>query len=280
MEWARLGPERVVVASEDRAWLHTCRTADVFDPFSQPMTGPGTPATTARLLDGALGAGRAVAAAEWTALPPALTAKRWIWRLVGYYHLTTHTPGLMRRAADAFALAGRPVLSDWAREKADDEDHHDRLALKDLEDLGIDGAGLVAAELPETAGALVRYFHDSVAEAVPLRCVGYAHAVERLAIAQGQASIDRVRAVLPPNSRAWRSLRVHSGVGSDVKHVAENIDIISTLAPAERSCVAVACHDVAALLFRTPKAGQLTEADLDDRLAPWHRAGRDHVQHE
>ncbi|MGK0357981.1 MAG: hypothetical protein ACI9U2_000264 [Bradymonadia bacterium] len=280
MQWVRLGPERVVVASADRAWLHTCRSADVFDPFSQPMTGPGTPATTARLLDGALGAGRATAAITWTAPLLPLTANRWIWRLVGYYHLTTHTPGLMRGAADAFSQAGRQDLADWAREKADDEDHHDRLALKDLEDLGIDGAGLVAAELPETAGALVRYFHDSVAESVPLRCLGYAHAVERLAIAQGQGSIDRVRAVLPPGSRAWRSLKVHSGVGSDVKHVAENVDIIATLAPAERSRVAVACHDVAALLFRTPNAGQLSEADLVERLVPWHRAGRDHVQRE
>lgn len=244
------------------------------------MNGPGTVASTAWLLDGALGAGRARAQASWTAPPPALTATRWIWRLVSYYHLTTHTPGLMRRAADAFDAAGRATLGAWAREKAEDEDHHDRLALKDLADLGMDGPGLVAAEIPQTAAALVAYFHDSVADALPLRCIGYAHAVERLAIAQGQASIDRVRAVLPTGSRAWRSLRVHSGVGSDVKHVAENVDVITTLPASERSCVAVACHDVAALLFSTPTAGQLVEADLDALLAPWHRAGRHHVQDE
>lgn len=280
MQWARLNAEQVVVASPERAWLHRCRVSDVFDPFAQPMAGPASVEATARLLDGALGAGRATAAANWASAAPPLTVRRWTWRLVGYYHLTTHTPGLMRQAAAAFAAANRPGLAAWAQEKADDEEHHDRLALKDLDDLGIDGAGLVAAEVPETAAALVQYFRESVAERVPVRCVGYAHAVERLAIAQGQGSIDRVRAVLPPGSRAWRSLKVHSAVGSDVGHVAENVEIIATLPAAERSRIAVACHDVAALLFSTPTSGQLSEADLRHRLTPWHRAGRDHVQFE
>jgi hypothetical protein len=183
----------------------------------------------------------------------------------------------MRQAADAFDAAGRPVLARWAQEKADDEDRHDRLALKDLDDLGIDGPGLVAAVIPPTAEALLGYFRESVAQSLPLDCVGYAHAVERFAIAQTAACIDSVRAVLPPNSRAWRSLKVHSAAGSDAGHVAENVTLIAGLPAAERSRIALACYEVAKLLSSSPVQGHPDAAQLERLIGPWRRDGREHA---
>lgn len=270
-EWARLDPQTVVVASAERAWLHACGPVDLHDPFAAPMTGPGSVETTRRLLDGAIGAGlQATRTAEG---PPPLSLRRWIGRLVGYYHLTTHTPGLMRAAAARFRAAGRERLAAWAADKADDEDQHDRLALKDLADLGIDGPGIVAAWLPETAGAMVARFEASVADPLPLDCVAYAHVVERLAAAQGEASVARVRAVLPPGSRAWRSLRVHSGLGSDAGHVDENVQIVASLPAAERSRIALACRFITVLLSRSPTSGYLDEAALEEQIAPWRLQG-------
>lgn len=272
LEWARLDDRTVVVASATRAWLHPCRAVDVHDPFAHTMRGAGGIETTRRLLDGAIGAGLQ-AARRTEAGPPPLSARRWIARLVSYYHLTTHTPGLMREAARRFAARGRPTLARWAAEKADDEDKHDRLALKDLADLGIDGPGIVAAWCPPTAGAMVERFQASVAADVPLDCVAYAHVVERLAAAQGATSIAKVRAVLPAGSRAWRSLRVHSGIGSDAAHVDENVQLIAALDAPERARIALACRSITVILSSAPTSGYLDEAALEDRIAPWRLQG-------
>lgn len=270
-EWARLDGQTVVVASPERAWLHTCSPFDVHDPFAGAMHGFGGVATTRRLLDGAIGAG--LKAARRDGAIPTLTERRWIGRLVGYYHLTTHTPTLMREAARRFAEAGRTQLAEWAREKADEEDNHDRLALKDLADLGIDGAGIVGAWIPETAGAMVARFKESVADPLPLDCVAYAHVVERLAAAQGAGTIAKVRAVLPDGSRAWRSLRVHSGIGSDAGHVDENVRLIATLGASERARIALACRSITGILSSAPTSGYLDEVALENRIAPWRLQG-------
>lgn len=278
MQWARIAPDAVIVATAERAWLHTCRPVDLYDPFAAPMPpaqAPGDAASTARLLDGALGAG--VRRAPRQEPPPPLTMNRWIWRLVSYYHLTTHTPNWMRQAAAAFTAAQRPALARWAMEKADDEAHHDRLALKDLEELGVDGAGLVAQQTPPTAAALLRYFEASVADPLPLDCIGYAHTVERFAIAQSSACIDAVRAVLPSGSRAWRSLKMHSNMGSDASHVDENVQVIATLPPQERARIALACHEVAKLLSSSPVQGHRTEAQLEQLIGPWRHSRRDYA---
>lgn len=256
LQWAWLADGRLLMASDERAWIHA--GTDVDDPAG-PMQGPATPASTARLLDGAVALGqRAAHGGE----PPALTPARWAWRLAGYHHTTTVTPGCMAAAADRFAAAGRCALAGWARAKAVEEDGHDVLARRDLEALGYDADAALAVLRPPTALALAARLRAAVAADDPIGCVGYAYALERLALARGADYIARVEAALPTGVRATRCLRVHSAVGSDVKHVRETIELVAGLTGPERAAVAVSAHETAVLCCAPPAGGHLDDESL------------------
>ncbi|MEZ4465842.1 MAG: hypothetical protein R3F60_16135 [bacterium] len=268
LEWAAVGEGAVVVATPTRSWLH--HPTNLSDPFRFSMTCPGTTATTERLLDGAIAAGLRAGARGGTPAPP-LTLTRWVGRLVSYYHLTHSTPGLLVETARRFTAAGRPALAAWATEKAHEEHAHDRLALRDLDELGYD-AGITAVR-PPTAGAMVDWFRAATeVEPLPLGVVAYAHTVERLALTQDAAAIAAVRAVLPPGSRAIRCLRVHSALGSDVSHVRDNVLLVSSLPATERAAIALACWQVAALFSATPDEGHQNDAALAALFRPWRRS--------
>src|SRR4051812_37004610 len=93
VEWARIAPDKVVVATAERAFLHTPGGLFEQDGFARPMHGPGSLATTRNLLDGALGAGQR--AAPRAKEPPPLSPARWAFRLAGSYCTTHATPPLM-----------------------------------------------------------------------------------------------------------------------------------------------------------------------------------------
>jgi len=263
LAWARVGPDAVIVATAERAWLHHPHAPT--DPFWFPMTGAGDEASTAKLLEGAIGAG--LRAGRATGTPPPLTLTRYIWRLIAYFHLTHHTPGLMRTAADRFAAAGRLELATWAADKAADETAHDQLALKDLKELGF-LPGITALEPPQ-ARDLVAWFRASVVPELPLGVVAYAHTVERLALTQDAQALADVRAILPAGSRAVRCLRVHSAQGSDVGHVADNLRVIAALPATERAAIALACREVAQLFSTTPGEGYTDDTGLEASFKPW-----------
>lgn len=231
-----------------------------------PMQGPGSLPTTRNLLDGAVGAGqRSVAPAE---PPPPLTALRWAFRLAGYYHTTRVTPGLMEQARDRFAAAGKNSLALWAETKAREERGHDELALRDLKALGYAAERLVDVLRPEIATTLTNAFTAWVLGPDPIYCVGYAYALERLALTRGPAYLERVESVLPKGVLATRCLRVHSGSGSDAQHVEETVDLVVGLEAEERAKIALACYETAALCSMSPKGGYLTEDALQHVLAP------------
>jgi hypothetical protein len=266
MEWAEVAPGRVVVATADRIWVH----APVFngqpDPFALPMDGAGSVETTRRLLDGAIGA--AGRDASRPAVRPSLTPARWAWRLAGYYQTTHATPRLMAAAADRFAAADREALAAWARDKVREETGHDRLALRDLAALGYDSVRAVDHLAPPTAVALVRYFEARVLEDDdPIGCVGYAYALERLALERGASDVAAVEAILPPGVMATRCLRVHSAEGSDAAHVEETVRLVAGLEAAERIRVARACYEATAIYCTPPAGGFITEEALVARLS-------------
>ena len=244
VEWVRLTPELVLVARADRAFLH--RLGVGFDPFKTPMTGSGSHATTAQLLDGAIGAARRGLTSQSRPMAD-LTVDEWAWELVGYFHLTHHTPRLLGRAAAAFQKASRPALVAWAVEKGRDEAGHDQLALKDLRALGFDADALVAAECPARARRMIDRFEKMAQEIMPLGVVGYAHTVERLGTTFGAEYVAAIQATLPVD--ATRCLRVHSGVGSEAGHITENVNVITRLAAIERSRVALVCWEISRLFF-------------------------------
>src|SRR3982751_6035735 len=119
LEWVRVMPEVVVVATNERVWLHQIKTFDPSDPFAGPMHCEGSFATTRNLLDGAICAGQRSVAK--TAHTPSLTLARWVWRLAGYHHTTHATPRLMTVAAERFAAAGGTPFGQYAGRKAQKE---------------------------------------------------------------------------------------------------------------------------------------------------------------
>jgi hypothetical protein len=254
IDWARLDPRTVVIATPQRAWV-----ADTAPAYHQ--TSRASIATTRKLLDGAIAlAQRQTPAGE---PPPPLSPLRWLWRLAGYYQLTRATPRLMAEAADRFLATGEPELAAWAAEKAREEQGHDRLALRDIAALGYDAARVVIALVPEPAVALVGKFTAYVRRSDPLACVGYAHTLERLALEVRRPEIDAVQALLPAGVDATRCMRVHSGIGSDAAHVDDNVALIAALPPHRRAVVIAAVHETATLCMRPPPGGHVT----DDAIA-------------
>lgn len=263
-QWAHLAPGKVVVATENRAWLYQPHCVD--DRFSQPMKGAGSIATTRQLLDGAIAAAKY--AVNSNVRPPALTATRWIWRLAGAYHLCNPTPELMEEAAVSLAAVGRWSLAVWAAQKSNEEEGHDRLALRDIQSMGYDAEAVVEALVPSAAVALIDYFTRSVQDDDPIDCVGYSYTMERLAMGIGEESIQKVEGVLPPSTHATRCLRVHSSVGADRAHAEETVEMVAGLTPQERVRVTRACYETALLCFSPPTEGYTSDSELQQILRP------------
>ncbi|MEH2086761.1 hypothetical protein [Nostoc sp.] len=234
------------------------------NPFIQLIFNRDTISETRKLLDRAI-----VSAAKDTlpnCKPPALTPSHWIWQLAASYHLTHHTALLMEEAAGRFAGLGRWSLAQWAAQKAREEQGHDRLALLDIQSMGYDAEAVVKALLPPTAMALLSYFTQSVQAADPIGCVGYCYTMERLAMNIKAEHIQQVEAILPPNTYANRCLRMHSCLGSDVKHVDETVKIVAALSSEERTNITVACYETALLYFGSLKEKYISEVELQQVL--------------
>jgi len=266
IEWARIAPDKVVIATPERVWLYRPGSGDSSDVLAQPRSGASSVATTQKLLDTSIVlAKRAV---ESRLRLPALTPTRWIFHLVGQYHLTHSTSRLMEEAAQLFAAGGRETLAQWATQKAIEERGHDRLALLDIQSLGYKAEAVVEALVPSSAKVLLDYFTRSVQASDPIRCVGYSYTLERLALAIGEEYIQAVEALLPPGTSATRCLRVHSGVGSDVEHVEETVALVAGLTPEERTRIAIACYETALLYFSSPQRSYPSDEELQQILRP------------
>ena len=264
IEWAQIAPDKVVVATTERAWLYQPRSAD--DRFAQPMTSAGSNATTGKLLDTAIAAAKV--AVQSSRRPPALTSTRWIWRLAGAYHMTSPVPGLMRNAAKGFADSERFDLEAWALEKAEEETGHDLLALKDIHSLGYNAENVVKTLVPPAAIALMDYFARSTEDRNPIDCVGYTYTMERLSLGIGKEYIQKVEDLIPPEINATRCLRVHSAVGADASHSEKNVALIAKLTASERTRIARACYETALMCFSPPPGEYIADEELQQLLQP------------
>lgn len=258
--------KKSVMATANPSWLYRPDCGESSDPLLQPTIDMVSVDVIRKLLDRAIASAKN--AVSLSVKPPALTRARWIWRLASAYHLSHPTSRLMEEAAQSFAFAGRKSLAQWAAHKAREEQAHDQLALLDIQSMGYEAKAVVEALVPEAAKALVDYFTRSVQVSDPISCVGYCYTMERLAIGIREEYIQAVEAVLPLDTQATRWLRVHSGVGSDVDHVEETVEMVAKLALEERVSVAIACYETALLCFSPPKEGYISEEELQNVLKP------------
>ena len=271
VEWARISPNKVIVANSEKAWLleDTEKNApenSTTQYFTQSMEGAGSIETTRQLLDGAISAAKY--AVDSDARPPALTATRWVWRLAGAYHSSRFTSSLMEEAAKNFTASGRFNLADWALHKADEERGHDRLAFLDIQSMGYDAEAVLDALIPPGILTFMDYFTRSVKDSDPIDCVGCSYASERLGTFLGKEYIQSIQALLPKGINATRWLRVHSGVGAEVHHIKEIVEVVAKLTPQERVRVARACYETSLLRFSPPLEGYISDEKLRMILDP------------
>lgn len=231
-EWVSVTDDISIIARESgEVWFHNRdKTKSDVDPFTRPMTGPGSMGSTIGLLDGAIGLGFAGIGKRVASPEPTVAA--YIVALVAAYHTSVDTPRNLRRAAGRFEALGRPEVAAYLEVRAREESGHDRLALKDLRALGVPGDRLVASFIPEGIGPLCKRFDDLCAQDYPIGSIGYSYCLERTAALKQQSDIDRVQALCPPNVDATRFLRSHSALGSEASHVDETIEFVASL-PAE-----------------------------------------------
>jgi hypothetical protein len=267
LEWVLIEPGMVVVATPERAWLHRLPALPFGDPFLLPMSGPGSIASTRKLLDAVIGL--AACRAPQNPPRPIVTPEHWVWVLITQYHTTHPSSSLMREAAERLRKSGRPEVAEFAAHFADEEAGDDELALADLTALGYRAKELVAAVVPSSAQTLTAHFARTVRSGAPVGFLGYTYAVERLALTIGQRFVDEVQSLFPTGVDATRCTRVHSSLGAEMKHVAEAVAFITTLPASDRALVARRCYETAWMLFSLDHRGDLDDAELRKMLSPF-----------
>lgn len=237
------------------------------------MNGPGAPESTHFLLEGAIAlAGRRYRQHEPARRErpsPRLDRDRWAYRLAGYFHTTHATRRLLPGIARRLASRGRDSVARWADQKVAEETGHDELALRDLTELGFRARELVQAIVPPRAAAWVALFERLASEPDPITVVGYAHALERLALLRGPAEVAAIERSLPRGLFATRCLRTHSAVGSDARHVAANVQVTAGLCPEDRRTIVLMCHQAAGIYFDPALDDRLSPSELEAAVAPF-----------
>ncbi|NMG09119.1 hypothetical protein [Brasilonema sp. UFV-L1] len=256
----------VLMKTTNRTWVHQPNPVGGSNSFTEKTIDADSIAKTQKLLDKAI-------AYAWYAVkserrPPALTPIRWVWQLAAAYHSSCDTSQLMEEAAQGFAACGRKNLAQWAAQKVKDEAGHDRLALLDIESMGYDAQSVVQVLVPSAIKVLVDYFTQTVEAPDPIDCVGFSYVSERLGTFLGEEYIQSVQAFLPPGINATRWLRIHSGVGAEVKHIEETVKFVTQLTPQDQVRVAKVCYETALLRFSPPKEDYISDQELKHILKP------------
>ncbi len=263
-EWVNVAGDVSIIARDSgEVWFHTKGGAKPeVDPFAMPMTGAGTPGSAVGLLDGAINLGFAGIEKRLARREPTLAA--YVVALAGAYHTSVHTPRNLRRAAARFAQLGRPDVAAYLEDRAREETGHDRLALKDLNALGVPGERLVANYVPDGIKPLCKRFDDLCVEDYPIGCIGYSYCLERIAALKQKTDIEKVEALCPDGVDATRFLRSHSCLGSEVTHVEETIAFVASLPANDRIRVVQETYE-SALIMAEGYNHELLKSDAEIR---------------
>jgi hypothetical protein len=250
IESVRLDGGVTVVATPATFRVHRAWSGEEERLFPGVSAGAGDLAITRQLLAGCVYAGfverpedaRVVSADR----DPFLS---YVHYLAGLYQTTRVTSPTMRRVARRFEEEGRTELAARCRRVADEEQGHDRLALEDLDALGVPADALVARLRPAWALELAALL-ESHADAQPVACFGHAYALERTALMNSAAAVANLASLAPPGVDATRCLRIHSAVGADLTHVKESVSFIAALDASDRTAIARAAYSAACVLQR------------------------------
>jgi hypothetical protein len=255
----QLGGGETLVASRKGAWIQPAQGAALELWGSMPPSHRGTPQTTRHLLDGAMSAGErgATAADKW---PP--TASGWALDLVDQWYTAHHSVALLPVAIERYQSMSRPDLVRFARRKLEEEAGHDRLPLNDLRALGYD-ADAAVKEVPPgpTAYELVRYARNCVNGPNPVGLLGYIFTLERRVIRITADALRTLAGALPSDVDAASGVRAHA-IEFDHQHVEDLIAFVSGLPADDRTEVALACYQTAAIFSEGPP-GDSTDGDTE-----------------
>lgn len=233
-EWVAVADGISIIARESgEVWFHRPSGTDAEnDPFAKPMTGAGAVGSTVGLLDGAIHLGFASLEQAPPRATPTLIG--YVLALVGAYHTSVNTPRNLRCAAKRFARLGKPDIAAYLEKRAREETGHDRLALKDLDALGLPAERIVANLMPEGIGPLCDRFDTLCLGDYPIGSIGYSYCLERIAALKQKEDVEAVAAICPPDVDATRFLRSHSCLGSEVTHVEDTIEFVAALPADDR----------------------------------------------
>lgn len=244
VEWVVVAESIAVISSDSgEFWfLNLDRYGDSL-PFSTPMTGKGSRGSTGALLSGAvaLGLGRDSGATKNCAS----SLPKYALDLVGSYHNSRRTVGNYLKAAKRFRSLDRPDIASYLERHAREENGHERLALRDLRALNLPAERMVENLVPEGVAPLCELFDRLSSSDYPVGCIGYSYFFESSAAKRTKADIDAMQALCPGGVDASRFMRAHSSLGSEVDHVRDMINFISSLPAFDRTEIVKATYATA-----------------------------------
>jgi len=248
-EWVAVSDRFVIFSRETGAfWVIEPNGWGDMDPFAAPMAGDGTPGSTAGLLNGAVELGFQGNEEEFRRGTASLP--RYMLHLVAAYHNAGRTPGHFRKAARRLRECDRPEIAAYLEKHAREETGHERLALKDLYELGLPAERIVANLMPEGIGRLCGLFDRLAASDYPVGCLGYSYCFEFTAAMKQKCHVDALAQLCPEDVDAARFLRTHSSLGSEVRHVEDLIEFIAGLAAPDRTEIVRAAYETAATMAK------------------------------
>jgi hypothetical protein len=253
----RLAPSVYLQASPQKFRLHRLFPWEAA-PCIESLQDIGDPSVTRQMMAGAFYAGfpqhtSDEKIADDSVFSTGLSLLRYIHLLAGAYQTTHATPPTMRRAAERLAARGQHTAARHCLHVAEEESGHDTLALKDMAALGLPAREFVARLQPKSSLVLVELFTRFADSDAPIAVLGYAFALERMALFSTAESIAAVERLIPAGIKATRCLRVHSAIGSDAGHVAESIAFMPTLPPEDRAAIARASYETVNLQCTAPR---------------------------
>jgi hypothetical protein len=139
------------------------------------------------------------------------------------------------------------------------------MPLDDLGALGYDAEAAVKEVPPgATATALVQYAGDCIEGPEPVGFFGYIFALERRVIRITDHALRTLESALPSGAAATSGVRAHA-VEFDHQHVEELVAFVSGLPADDRTAVALASFDTAALISKVVAAD--SDHEREHRLA-------------